>query len=293
MNLSLREHHSMLEDSDIVHTFTPILFDIPHTPLVSHFHHEDRIRDYSEALYLPFSRRLWNLTYRHSDSIIAVSNHSRCELLKRGHDPGKITVVPNGVDTSRFAPGRRSRELEERFKGKRIVLYVGPMVERKGLRYLIEAMPNILKKNEGVVLVLVGGQESNQLRNLAQSLGISRNVMFEGIVSEDLLPSYYNACDVFVLPSLQEGFGMVLIEAMACGKAVVASDTTAIPEVVGDAGVLVRPRDSQELEVAISRLLEDDETRRNLESKGLRRARERFSWDKSINDLLGVYEGLR
>ena len=154
----------------------------------------------------------------------------------------KIKIVPNGVDINKFNPRIDAKELKGRFHGMNILLYIGPITNRKGLKYLIEAMPQILTHNRNSVLIIVGGGNSVPLEDLSRSLGVQDNVVFEGFVSDERLSMYYNACDLFVFPSLQEGFGMVLIEAMACAKTVVASNNTAIPEVVGDAGILVESK---------------------------------------------------
>ena len=292
INYSVKKCNDILQDSDILHVFTPFLLNIPNVPVVSHFHHPEKIRNFKEYLYLPTSNYLWRKTYERSDAVISVSKYSARYLIKIGISPNKIFVVPNGVDTEKFHPNVDASGLKNRFSGNNILLYVGPITQRKGLIYLIKSMPKILAEHKDTILVLVGkGNQEENLKRLSNKLGISRNVIFEGFIPEDQLPMYYNACDLFVFPSLQEGFGMVLAEAMSCGKTVVASNTTAIPEVVGDAGVLVEPKNPDALAEAIIELLSDEQRRKILEQKALTRARN-FTWDESAINCLRVYRTL-
>lgn len=136
-------------------------------------------------------------------------------------------------------------------------MYVGPLIQRKGIEYLIKAMPGIISECGKTILLIVGEGNQEYLEKIAISLNVSDSVVFEGFVPEDKLSMYYNSCDIFVLPSLQEGFGMVMAEAMACGKPVIATNTSAIPEVLGDAGLTVPPRDSRALSEAVITLLKD------------------------------------
>jgi len=291
INYFVKKYNGILYDSDIIHVFTPFLLNIPEVPVVSHFHHPEKIRNFKECLYLPTSNYLWKKTYVKSDAIISVSKYSARHLTKNGISSNKIFVVPNGVDIKKFNPYVDTSRLENRFIGNNVLLYVGPIIQRKGLTCLIKSMPKILAEHKDTILVLVGkGDQEENLKRLSNELSISRNVIFEGFVPEDQLPMYYNACDLFVFPSLQEGFGMVLAEAMACEKPVVASNTTAIPEVVGDAGILVEPGNPDALAEAIIESLNDEHMRKRLGMKALKRVRENFSWNMATEKLLSVYQ---
>lgn len=293
INYFMREHLKMLKDSDIIHSFIPVYRKIPGVPLLTHFHHPERIRYLKEFLYLPANTYLWSRTYRQSDAVISVSDYSARYLKDIGVPPERIHVLPNSVDTSKFRPDLEPADLRNRFPGTNILLYVGPMTERKGLKYLINAMPAVLNENPNTILLLVGGgSDIPRLRKMAEDRGISSNVIFEGFVPEERLPSYYSACDVFVLPSLQEGFGIVLIEAMACGKVTVASDTSAIPEVVGDAGILVEPKNSDALAHAISRLLNNMPARESLGQKALARVKKYYTIERVTDELIKIYNSM-
>lgn len=289
INFFVRKYKDLLQSSDVIHIFTPFLVSIPDVPLISHFHHEEVIRQKLEYLYLPFSKYLWNISYQKSDAIISVSEYSANSLIKNNIQKNKIHVIPNGVDISKFHPGLDAKELTTKFNGMNILLYVGPITPRKGLSYLIEALPKVLTKHENTLLVIVGSGDIDGLRKLAEEYNVLDHVIFEGFVPEEKLPIYYNACDIFVFPSLQEGFGMVLIEAMACGKTVVASNTTAIPEVVGDSGLLVEAKNPEIFASSIINLLDDIIKRKQLEEKAFNRVQKNFTWDAVVDKLLGIY----
>lgn len=289
INFFIREYKDLLQNSDVIHIFTPFLVDIPNVPLISHFHHDEIIRQKLEYFYLPFSKYLWNITYQRSDAIISVSEYSAKSLIKNNVPKNKIHVVPNGVDISKFHPGIDTKELKEKFGGMNVLLYVGPVTPRKGLQYLIKALPKVLTKHKNTLLVIVGNGDIDHLKKLAEENNVFDHVIFEGFVPEEKLPMYYNACDIFVFPSLQEGFGMVLVEAMACKKTVIASDTSAIPEVVGSAGVLVKPQDSNLLGDAIINLLSETDRKKNLEKNALNRVIEHFTWKMVATKLLNIY----
>lgn len=284
INYSIKQYIRLLESSDIVHTFTPLVWKPFSTPLIAHYHHWDDPNEMLDYLHLPTNHFLWMQCYDLADRIVAVSNYSANDLSSRGVSREKIDIVPNGVDINRFHPGSSTVEFEE---WERVLLYVGPLAERKGLQYIIRAMPSILRKYPDTGLVLVGSGEKEDLRQLAEELNVLDNVHFEGFVPDDDLPDYYRSADVFVFPSLLEGFGMVLVEAMASGLPVVSTTATAIPEVVDNAGLLVPPRDQSELATAVSTLIENGFD--SWSEKSLDRALGHFTWTETTNQLCSVY----
>ena len=137
-----------------------------------------------------------------------------------------------------------------------------------------------LARLEGVRLVFTG-EASKRFLELAQAHGVAEKITFLGLVPDSKLPALYRGALAFVFPSLYEGFGLPPLEAMACGTPVVASDRTAIPEVVGDAALLVDPYDPEMLAQALRRVVEDEVLRSELKTRGLIRAK-LFSWDKVV-----------
>lgn len=286
LNYSITAHSELLESSDVVHAFSPIVWKSFTTPLVAHYHHWDNPSEPMEYLYLPTSQRLWLRCYAIADRVFAVSEYSADDLASRGINRGKIAVVPNGVDPDTYHPGQSPVQFEE---WDSVLLFVGPLMERKGLKYLIQAMPDIIEQHPDTGLVLVGGGNEGELLDLAEHLGVRDHLRFEGFVPEDVLPKYYRATDIFVFPSLLEGFGMVLLEAMASGLPVVASDTTAIPEVVGSAGCLIAKKDSRSLAESVNTLLADTSKRKLLSEHAKQRALEDFTWNKSVEKATVKY----
>jgi len=175
-----------------------------------------------------------------ADRIVAVSQHTRADLVRAGYDPRRIDIVPNGVDHERYCPQSRAtcRLVARKFgipEDRAIVLYVGTEAPRKNLGRLFEAFA-LLSKRRRAILVKVGEPREPQrsaLRRLAASLGISESVIFLDWVDESDLPLLYGVADVFAFPSLYEGFGIPPLEAMACGVPVVVARATSLPEVVG------------------------------------------------------------
>jgi len=289
----VREHMWLLERADVIHAFTPFFVRVPGVPLVSHFHHREEMCKGLSLLYQPTTEYLWRETYRRSDAIASVSRYSSKELLDMGIPESKIFTVYNGVDIERFNPSINAEEIRSKYRGKKLLLYVGPLTERKGLRYLLSAMPFILKEMEDVLLILVGSGDESPLKKMCDELGIREHVVFTGFIDEEHLPMYYSACDLFVFPSLQEGFGMVLTEAMACQKAVIASNNSAIPEVVGDTGILVAPRNPEALGAAVLDLLNDSVKRRDMEMLAFKRVRNLFTWDSVADRVTDMYGSVR
>jgi 1,4-alpha-glucan branching enzyme len=293
---NILKFEKLFKSSDVVHTHIALssmnFFIKNNLPVVSHFHHRDELEKPSDYLYKPIHFWLEKKSYSGSDAVVTVSKSSK-EILVNRYDVSRelIKVVPNGVDASVFNPQNISKKLNERFKANKTLLFVGPLIKRKGLAYLINAMPEVVSKYKEVLLLIIGdGAEKNHLMALTKKLNIEDNVVFEGFVAEDSLPHYYNAADIFVFPSLVEGFGMVLTEAMACGLPVISTNTSAIPEVVGDAGILVEPGNSQALAETITKLLKDKELRKELEERSRKRVEGHFTWDRVADQTIEVYE---
>jgi len=175
-------------------------------------------------------------------------------------------------------------------RGKKVVLFVGRLVPYKGVEYLLAAF-NILKTGEAALVIVGEGPLDGELKEKAASLGL-KNVVFAGAVPGEDLPGYYAACDVFVLPSVtrQEAFGLVLAEAMACGKPVISTNFSGMPYVVGDGGLLVAPKDPEALSGALDKVLGDDRLAYHLSTKGLSRVGELFSRDVVCAKIEEIYK---
>lgn len=229
-----------------------------------------------------------------ASKITVVSAAMRDYCVDAGYDTTKIIVAPMGVDLqSTFTPGVESGEREG-------LIFVGNLVEIKGLIFLIEAMATLVVRYPNLRLTVVGdGPDRQTLLALVERLQLRNNVYFLGSVPNTQLPDLLRAASVAVMPSLREGLGLVAIEAMGCGCAVVASDLPAIRDSVlpGKTGLLARPGDAEDLAEAIDQLLANEELRSALADNGRRHAIENFDWqtvgDHYVSLLAGILDPRR
>jgi teichuronic acid biosynthesis glycosyltransferase TuaC len=228
--------------------------------------------------------------------VITVSSSLRRALIQgHGIEAEKLTVIPNGVDVTRFAPtpqGEARVRLGLRVEGSKLI-YVGAITEAKGIAYLLRAIHRLRHTPAWPVeLILVGeGEYDRAARALAVELGIADAVTYTGKRPNDEIPLWMNASDILVLPSLSEGFGVVLVEAMACGKPVVAT-TCGGPEdiVTPQTGLLVPPADDAALSEALLEVLSDGE---RFQPQAIRRhALETYSYDHITSRIMEVYEAV-
>jgi glycosyltransferase involved in cell wall biosynthesis/ubiquinone/menaquinone biosynthesis C-methylase UbiE len=223
-----------------------------------------------------------------ADHFIAVTERAREALVLEGVDPRRITIVPMGIDTGRFRPDAALRDICRKglgiSPGEIVVLFTGRMVWEKGVYDFVHAAKLVKAEPGGVPVryVMVGkGPEREAVMARAREIGLGNSFLFIENHSYDRMRDLYNAADLFVLPSIstrtwKEQFGMVLVEAMACGTPVVTTFSGSIPEVVGDAGILVPSDDPGELAGAIAALCLSEDLRRGLGRKGRARAVARF-----------------
>jgi glycosyltransferase involved in cell wall biosynthesis len=227
----------------------------------------------------------------HPRVMIAASQSTRDEFIRHySIPPERIALVPLGIDVEHYRP-RDSHELRKSLglEGKWVILYVGFSTPRKGVEYIAQALDGL---GPDCRLLLVGKWEPGYRDEFYRSLpeGVRDRVLEAGYVSDEQLPLYYSMADVFVFPSLLEGFGIPPLEAMACGTPVVAASASSLPEVVGDAGLLVPAMDAQALADALRTLLMDEELRSSLVIRGLERARSVYNKGNMVAGTLKVYQ---
>jgi len=240
-------------------------------------------------------RRFDSLLIRYFTRIIAVSDGVRKEMLRYGVPKEKIRVIDNGIDLTRFGDTISPAAIREEFgikKGVTVVGTVGNLGAEKGYVYLLQAAKGILNNVESVKFIFVGdGPLRTYLENEASELGIGHNVIFTGFRTD--IPDLLSAMDIFVLPSVIEGLPMVLLEAMAAKKAVVATNVGAIPKVVNNGnGILVEPRDVAGLHNAILSLLTSEEKRQRYASAGHETVRTHFSSERMSSEYIALYNEL-
>ncbi len=230
------------------------------------------------------------------DAVITDSQVSRTDIVRYLHlSSDRVHVIYPGVSSYLFRASEqdsRSFEAKGRFPDH-YILFVGSVEKRKNVDGLLRAYAGLRRMGEQRPLVVAGVQRSNarDLPQLVEQLGLQGNVQFIGYVPDKDLPSLYSGADLFVFPSLYEGFGLPPLEAMACGTPVVCSNAGSLPEVVGDAALMVDPHDTEGLTEAMRRVLADNELRLDLRRRGLRRAAE-FTWERTAQETLVVYERL-
>lgn len=292
-------HPEILRDSDVLHAFVglsgPERYKALGRPLFVSFPHRERPRGLTDRMALAGRFGIDRRCLRAADGVFAGSSVARDVLVADyGVDPARTHVVPLGVDGETFRPASRpSDPVPEGSDGIRL-LYAGPLIRRKGLSTLIEALPFLKRRSIPFHLLLVGeGPELQPLREQAASLGVGGAIEFAGFVKESRLVEAYRGADVFVFPSLLEGFGLVLVEAMACGLPVVANAIAPMTEVVGDAGLLVPPSDPGALGEALARLAADPDLRAALAGRARRRVEDRFLWRRVALQTLEHYERAR
>jgi glycosyltransferase involved in cell wall biosynthesis len=231
-------------------------------------------------------------------AILTISESTKRDVVKYlGVAPEKIHVVPCGIapefrpldDPALLDRVRRKYTLPARF-----LLFVGTVEPRKNLSRLVEAFDCLCASprfEHGLVLVGPRGWRDQGIVRTLQNLRARERVILTGRVPQEDLPGFYNLADLFVLPSLFEGFGMPVAEAMACGTPVVTSNVSSMPEVAGDAALLIDPHSADDLAEAIRKVLADSTLRSTLVSRGLLQVKQ-FSWERSAAQALSVFRQL-
>ena len=292
----------------IAHLARRLGLDVVHDPtgamplLLTHAARVVTIHDAIPYVWPQTSTRLDWLIYhvwlpravRAADALITDSRRSREDIMTYlPVSPERVVVVP-------LAAGRRFRpmetaEVEPVLRGYGVerpyILHVGSLESRKNLPRLLEAYGQLREWSAQWRLVIVGARrwKSSPIFDTVQQLGLEPYVQFTGYVADEHLPGLYAGADLFVFPSLYEGFGLPVLEAMACGTPVVCSNAASLPEVVGDAAITVDPHDVEALAGAMQRVLADADLQQDLRRRGLQRAAG-FSWERTARETVAVYE---
>jgi glycosyltransferase involved in cell wall biosynthesis len=261
------------------------------------------IFDVSPLLFpemFPFFERVYlqkntERAVQQADCILTISENSKNDIINYFRvDESKVRVTYIGV-SEHFKPIKDKHgmhEVRQRYGlGESVILFVGTIQPRKNIDILIRAYHKLRKeKRIDHQLVIVGrfGWLYHGLLALIKELGEERNVIFTGPVSDEELPFFYNHADIFVYPSSYEGFGLPVIEAMACGTPVITSNVSSLPEITGDAGLLVAPQNTEELADSMKMLLFDNALQLSLIEKGSQQIK-KFSWYECASQTLRIY----
>lgn len=267
-------------------------------PVAGTIHHPiTRDRDiaiaHARSLWMKLLIRRWHSfvnmqmkVARQLDPVIVVSESTKRDVVTEfGVDPARMRVVLHGINTRDFHP-----EPGIVRKTNRIMAVASADVALKGLIYLIRAYAKLVKERPDLELLVVSKlREGNTARELDE-LGLRDKVKFVSGITLAEMRAYYAEATIAVSPSVYEGFGFPAGEAMACGVPVVSTDGGSLPEVVGDAGIVVPVRDSDALAAAIGDLLDNPEKRANIGAAGYRRIQEKFLWTRAAADAVAVYK---
>lgn len=242
---------------------------------------------------LPFRDDEWKTKIEYvlntADCIITVSN-SNLRCIEKLDVDTPVKVISNGFNDKIFRP-MNSEECRKNLNlpiNKKIILTAGNLVEVKGHKYLIEAMREVINHKKNVLCIIIGsGKLKNKMENQISKCGLKDYIKLVGWEQHSKIPIWMNACDLFVLPSLRESFGVVQIEAMSCGKPVVATCNGGSEEIIisDNYGFLIPPGNSKELGKSILRSLD-----KTWDENKIRSYAEQFAWDKIINEIIDIYE---
>ena len=236
------------------------------------------------------------INIKKADKILTVSKYSREDIIKSYNVlPQTIEFTYNGVKPI-FKPLEGLTKANEALKhygiSGKFIFFVGRIDARKNISSLMKAFMLLKQKKQIPHQLVISGKEDFLPRQIQEEIEISqyrKDIIFTGYLQATYLPLFYNLADVFVYPSLYEGFGLPCLEAMSCGCPVVSSNISSIPEIVNGAGLLIDPLDTEELAIAIHRVISNPKLREELKEKGLKQANQ-FSWDNTAQKTLEVYK---
>lgn len=285
----------LVPGAELFHATEHLLLPLRGVPTVLTVH--DLIFRHLPAHHKPLNRWYLNWTMplycRRATRVIAVSQHTRQDLIALyGVAPEKVTVVYEAADP-RFRPQQPERIAEVRARyglPSRYLLFVGTLEPRKNLVGVLEAFERVYagRLTDGLVVVGKRGWLYEGFFARLEASPARQAVLFPGYVPDEDLPAIYAGAQALVFPSFYEGFGLPVLEAMACGTPVVCSDRGSLPEVAGDAALLVDPGDGEAIVEAVRSLLSREDLREVYRRRGLERAGQ-FSWERAARETVGVY----
>ncbi len=250
-------------------------------------------------------RRLKNLVLKNAKFVFPVSNFTKQRLIEMDVPSEKIIIIPDGVDPEQFHPQVDTFLVKRKYglEGKKIILTVARLDKHKGHEFVLRAMcRGVIEKFPNTVYLIVGdGPERNNLEDLVKDLDLRKNVIFTGLIKDYELSSFYNSCDVFVMPSYEiprrtdliEGFGVSYLEANACGKPVIGGKSGGVSDAIidGQTGLLVEPTLIEELSETMCKLLSNKDYASSLGQQGRKRIETLLNWKtigKQIINIIGA-----
>lgn len=297
------------DDYDLIHAHAanPTIADLAcfknfgKIPFILTYHNDITKEGYvGKIISYIYNKTLGDFLLKNSNVIIATTKSYAEKSIRLKRFKHKIRVIPNGVNLNTFNKNIDEKKIRIHHSipiQSKIILFVGALEMYKGIEYLLKAFKKILNYEKTSYLIIVGmGSILKQLKEMTVELEISDNVIFAGYVSDNDLPYYYSACDLFVLPSTSsgEGFGIVQIEALACGKPVICTDLPGVNEVDKNevASLHIPPKDCDSLANAILELLENEKLAREMGENGRKLVEEKYTWARVAEEMERVYREL-
>ena len=252
-----------------------------------------------EGLFKRLFVWFWLRGLKKAEYLISVSENTKKDMVNLlGIPEDKIFVTHEGINSLFRLLKVDDAGLRKKFntpKKNKVILYVGSETPRKNFITLIKAFSELKKEYKNCTLLKVGGSQSidnrKRANNLIENLSLVNDVIFVGHVSDEELPVFYNFADIFVFPTKYEGFGFPVLEAMACGCPVIASNNSSIPEIAGNAAILIKP-EVVDLKDQMLNVLMDNALKKKLRQKGLKRAGG-FTWKNTLKNTQNVYKRIK
>jgi glycosyltransferase involved in cell wall biosynthesis len=260
-------------------------------PLVVTCHGQLRFDNLAKDLFERiYNKMVGSKLLKKTDKVITLSDSDRRYLHSLGVPLEKIRVIPSGVDLARYNFELSNPRKRFRFEEKQVVLFVGPLLKRKGPQLLVKAIPFIIKEQPDVVFVFVGkGNFKEEAEKLSWKLNVEKYVCFTDYIPDNQLRYLYQRSDLVVLPSISEGFPYTILDALAFSKPVVSTLIPCFEEYLSGSALLVPPEDFKALAYAVTSLLSNEKLARNVGQRGHRLIETCFRWDLVVEKVLDVY----
>ncbi len=297
----IKHHH----DFDLVHChnehaalsqYCGLTKPLSKVPLVITCHGILRFDNLAKDLFEhAYSTTMGARLLKKANKVIAISDSDKTYIKSLGVHLDRIEVIPNGVDVARYnyENTRSMLPRNETFQGKRIILFVGPVIKRKGPHILLQAIPKVIREYPNVIFIFTGkGDFSENLEQLSHAMNLEEYTRFLGYVPDDQLHSLYQRSEALVLPSFSEALSYTILDAFAFSKPVISSQIPCIKDYLSETALLVQPGDSEGLADAILQLLDDEKLAEELGARGRKLVETRFTWDAVVNRVEKIYYDL-
>lgn len=268
-------------------------------PLIITAHGRDIYYNPKLGFTLPqkgYARLMYKIVFGRISKVVAVSKYVREVLLARKTPQKKIKLIYNGTNFNQFSPNIKGDKIksELNLKNSFIILTVRKFFYRKGLQYLIKAIPLVINKIPNLKLLIIGyGPFESQLKELTKKLEMQDYILFLGQIQNQNLPSYYASSDIFVIPSLVEGFGVAATEAMAMELPIISTNIKGLIEVCDSTNaIVVPPANESAIADAIVKLWQNENLRKSLGRKGRQKVLNLFNWERAAKEYNQLYESL-